>query len=97
MKQIKTAEEILLELALPFKPTECNFRLPMIIEAMQTYAQQLKPEWTDDDIEFAFYAGVNNIDVHGLPHIKCDKAFEMLIEKMKKEREAKTLLPNPKQ
>lgn len=46
MKKIKTAEEILSELALPFKPTECNFRLPVIIQAMQTYAQQFKPEWT---------------------------------------------------
>ena len=101
---MKSAEEILTELALPFKPTECNFRLPMVIEAMQTYAQQLKPECEYEaiiEILKGLHKEENDKDILGFDDfndlMKChetQRALLVVINLLKKKLPS---LPNPKQ
>lgn len=73
MKQIKTAEEILKENYLhPLSKTEKYW----IVKSMQTYTQQLKPEWTavEDGLPEVKgkYLAVLEYAIQGVTHFKID-------------------------
>ena len=118
MKQIKTAEEILKEVfscepnedrvGLQFYVT-LNPDVDRIIEAMQTYAQQFKPEWTPfnqlpEENKVVLVAAKNKpvemgyiLELEGKTCICTDKGFQLLSDSGFTHWQPLPSLPNPKQ